>query len=137
MTNPNSNSDPPNWWLTYVPSSADDKKNMRNWKDLAQALRYASFEYVASKDSAGSMTAANSQPVREDVIAKKFPHDAFNLPAIPSYGNVIIYDDAMKSGMTIDAVAAPLLKMGKKVIGMVDRIFTCDGRDPERIEILN
>lgn len=78
--------------------------NKQECELLAEALDLEMFEYITTRPGSESMTKSQTTEVRELVLRNKF---IFNTEAIPKGYNILIYDDAMKSGMTLDKVCEP------------------------------
>jgi len=107
--------------LTYVPN--DSKTTNKDFcKKLSEELQLEMFEYITVIPNYGSMTKANTKNVRERVI-QKYKFCTNNLPA--RHYNVLIYDDAVKSGMTLDKVAQTLKEQNpdRMIISVVDTIW--------------
>jgi len=75
------------------------------------------FEYITTRPGSKSMTQSHTKEVREEVLQNKFTLDIGKIPA----GNILIYDDAMKSGMTLDEVCTPFSE--RKVVAIVQSIW--------------
>ncbi len=109
--------------ITYVPDSKG--RNKSECEALASALGLEMFEFVTPQPGSGSMTAAKTHEVRERTIKDKF---VFDLPKIPYERNVVIYDDAAKSCMTLDVICQVL--GNRKIVALVKTIWNCQGLPP-------
>lgn len=89
------------------------------WKNLCDELNLPHFEFIKVVGK-GGVTGVNSEQEREKILAQKFKLDFSQLPA---QRNIVIYDDAYRSGSTIDFVAVPLRQQGFNVVVIVDRIW--------------
>lgn len=72
-----------------------------------------------------------TQEVRAEEVKVKIQPDEKVLDKLQAGCGVIIYDDAVKSGTTLDTAAQPLLDRGIQVIAIVN---TC-WKDGERVDI--
>lgn len=94
-------------------------------------MGFASFEFLESIPNAPGLSNANNDHVRKERIKNKFKFKKFeNL----DNDGIIIYDDAMKSGTTIDYVSKSF--KGHRVIAIVDRIYQTEGANIETFELL-
>lgn len=112
---------PPNWRIAYIPTRND--ANEKDCQEIAKWLGMDYFCFVRRKSTAGSMTLQSTQETRQQVIDDKFDFLLENIPPCTE-GGVLLYDDAMKSGYTIEKVAEPLLKRGITVVGLVKTFWT-------------
>mmetsp|Transcript_18358 Transcript_18358/g.25726 ORF Transcript_18358/g.25726 Transcript_18358/m.25726 type:complete len:479 (+) Transcript_18358:451-1887(+) len=126
--------DPPKWTLTYVPDSTG--ANEMTFKSIAEALgNMEQADYITSDPSKEKMRGANNETARKAVIdSEKF---SFNRQKMPQSGNVIIYDDCMVSGTTLDHVVKPLQARGLHVTAIVHRIYPFEQRKLDKIHLFN
>ena len=113
---------PPACALTFIPGRGNQNEDI--WKELAQELALPNFSFLKPEDNAGSVTACNTDVGRQEILRKKFV--TFDFSNLPNTALVIIYDDAMKSGATLDFVAKQLLESGRSVVAIVDKIWRTD-----------
>lgn len=114
--------DPPSWVLVYVPKE-DGDANKKTFLWLAQELGLQTCVYLEAVPCAGSMAKAYTQVVREEIVKNKFRFLNSHFPA--DHFNILIYDDAMKSGLTLDHVCAPFFKRNpnRKIVAFVNTIW--------------
>jgi len=118
--------DPPAWKITYVPDSKGQSKNKNQCMAISKALGFEMFEYITSDPRAGSMVGANTRQVRERILKDKFIFAEKMIP--PPHYNIVLYDDSIKSGMTLDKVVEPLLSnqgADRKILVIVDNLWDC------------
>jgi len=108
--------DPPSWMIAFVPSAS--QPNKQNCTSLSQALSMQLLDYV-DIISAEKVTGLPTLEQRQQVANRKF---GFRLPQLPCEG-VLLYDNVMSSGATIDAVARGFLAQGIKVVGLVQKLY--------------
>jgi predicted amidophosphoribosyltransferase len=73
------------------------------------------------------MTNSHTDEVRKQGIRDKFFLDENKLP--PPFYKVLVYDDAAKSGKTMDKIVSFLKRnnQDRHVIGLVNSIWACQG----------
>lgn len=121
--------------LAYVPktkftgSPANEETNRADATALAQALGVDLFDYIQPRSNSSRLGTATNAKIREQYLLGKFNFNNSVLSTLPTDCNVIIYDDFLRSGRTLDKVSEPLvaaLGAGRKIFGIVRTFKTCE-----------
>lgn len=111
--------DPNKWVVVYIPGGQRGT-NEQVAKDLGALLNDMHVTTFVETNS-GSMTNANTAAERKRVLESKFQF----LPKRVPHANIILFDDAMKSGETLDYVADLFDSVGTKgrVVALVPTLW--------------
>jgi hypoxanthine phosphoribosyltransferase len=109
--------------LCPIPDSAGN--NRKNADTLSEWLNNMEVVEWMSKnpDEKRTVTEARSREERLDVLKNKF---LFNYDRMPKVGNVLIYDDKVSSGDTIDSVVQEMKRRAPalEVVALVQFVYT-------------
>jgi hypoxanthine phosphoribosyltransferase len=109
--------------LCPIPDSAGS--NRQNADTLSEWLNNMEVVECISKnpDENRTVTEARSREERRDVLQNKF---LFNYDRMPKVGNVLIYDDKVSSGDTIDRVVQEMKRRAPEleVVALVQFVYT-------------
>ncbi|KAJ3005545.1 hypothetical protein HKX48_000617, partial [Thoreauomyces humboldtii] len=110
---------PARWCVSYIP---DGEARVREAaSDLALALQLELVDFVTLDPAVGeSMMDAKTDEDRQNALCK-YRFDKAKLP--PPGTKVLLYDDVMKTGTTLDHVADVLHEHGNPVVGLAQTVY--------------
>lgn len=123
---------PSEWEVVFIPGTAGNAEKAQEIAKHfgAHCSSFVTPVYPEDDRYEVSLMTAQTDFIREQRLGKKFPPAAFDneeIRRIASRGkNVLIYDDAVKSGFTARHVLAPLLEelsSSKKLVLAVSRSY--------------
>lgn len=123
--------DPSRWTLTYVPQSNTEyedprEDNKSDCQAIAQELKLSISDFIeVNPNSKERMTFLRTKEKREECIKDRL---LFDLSKVAPDTNVIIYDDVLRSGRTMDKVGEALRKDNptRKILGIVQTFAVCN-----------
>lgn len=125
---------PPTYGMAYVPDT--EGRNKENITFCCEELLLVPCHFAsisADHDRTKSSRAIKPVEMKQDNADNKFEFD-ISTRAIPGHiDNIVLYDDFMDTGTTLDTVASPLLHVKKQVVCLVKQIGNKKGRVPEQL----
>lgn len=115
--------DPPLWTFVFIPHLANEDAHKANAELIAEGLGLTVHECVLSDPQKKhlKMKGANNDAARKAVLdSGKLSLD---LGKVPKFGNVLLYDNVMISGQTLDFIGMQLERRGLRVVCLVDCIY--------------
>jgi superfamily II DNA or RNA helicase len=107
----------PNLWsVGFIPDGAGKVEKMA--RDIAASLELEVFAFVLNKNTSSMKTAKT--PEQQATVLKKY---SFLDTQLPPLGNILLYDDVINTGTTMDHIANYLKSKGFNVIGLVGEAY--------------